>query len=89
MSALSWFPDLIREARFFFGASSCPWGAVAIAICVTAISTFWFGFALGALVFSTRCRRFGWAFLQLLATLVIPEPTRDIRGRLAEYRAGL
>lgn len=88
MSALSWFPDLVREARFWFGTASCPWGAVAIVILVTAVTAFWFGFSLGALVFSFRCRRFGLHLLQLLASLVLPEPTRDIRGRLAEYRSG-
>lgn len=88
MSALSWVPDVLRETRYLFGTASCPWGVIGLSLCAASIGCFWLGFLLGAVLFSQRCRAFGFSVLQLAASCVLPNPQVDLRGRLAEYRRG-
>lgn len=55
MSYLALAGDLFREARFWLGGSSCPWGAIA----GFSLLIFWCGvltgLAIGACIFSSGC----------------------------------
>ena len=82
-------PEVLREARWWFGASTvCPWGALGCIALLLAGWCFSLGFLLGALTFSSSCRRLLVQFARAcLAGLETEQaPVVDLRQRLARYR---
>ena len=86
MSYLATAGDLFREARFWLGGSTCPWGAIA----GLSFGIFWLGLltglALGACIFSSGCR----ALLLVIGRALLEHSgvgiTRSAQDRLAQYR---
>lgn len=86
MSYLALAGDLFREARFWLGGSSCPWGAIA----GFSLLIFWCGvltgLAIGACIFSSGCR----AILLVIGRALLAHCGAGVAGsaesRLAQYR---
>jgi hypothetical protein len=90
MSIPWWAPEIFRELRFWFAPPSvCPWGLIGLCFVVGLLISCITGFVIGALVFSSHCRRITIQLLSVtLACLQpsIPVARTDLGARLAEHR---
>lgn len=60
-----WVPDLVREIRFLVSPpAGCPWGAIVLVWCFVSAASFTAGVLVGALIFSSGCRRFTGSVLR-------------------------
>ena len=86
MSYLAVAGDLFREARFWFGSSTCPWGAIA----GISLLIFWCGvitgFAFGACIFSSGCRGILLVVCRALLAHCGAGFSHSAETRLAQYR---
>ena len=89
-SLLPILPDLFRELRFWGTSTTCPWGAIGLALVCTAAIFWCCGFLAATVLFSSHCRRLITYLARLLVVGLQPVDQRpvDLRSRLAEYSRG-
>ena len=87
MSLSFLLPEVLQELRWWGGSSSCPWGAIGLALVCVAIGSWICGFVFAALIFSPQCRRLLAHLARVIAiNLQPPVPVQvDLSRRLAEY----
>ena len=82
-------PEVLRELRLWSGGSSCPWGAVGLAILALGCLCWISGFICAAACFSVHFRRFLVYLARGVALSLQPSVGPgglDLQRRLGEYQ---